>query len=63
MRAKIDLRPCNSQPTLLVLVADAKPFWSALCHSLTLTDIEGYEYRRSSIYENIEAMYRINNDA
>jgi len=44
-------------------MADAKPFWSALYQSLTLTDIEDYEYRRSLIYENIEAMYRINNDA
>jgi hypothetical protein len=33
------------------LTADAKPFWSALYHSLTLTDTEDYEYRRSSIYE------------
>jgi hypothetical protein len=49
-------------PTLLILMTDAKPFWSALCHSLTLTDIEGYEYRRSSICKNIGPMYRINND-
>ena len=33
------------------LTADAKPFWSAPYHSLTLTDTEDYEYRRSSIYE------------
>ena len=60
---EIDLTPCNTQPLLLVLMADAKPHWSALYHSLTLTDTEDYEYRRSSIYENIETMYRINNDA
>ena len=42
--------------------ADAKPFWSALCHSLTLADTEDYEYRRSSIYNNVGAMCRINND-
>ncbi len=43
-------------PTLLfstrrLLMADAKPFWSALYQSLTLTDTKDYEYRRSSIYE------------
>ena len=37
-------------PTLLMLMAEAKPFWSALYHSLTLTDREDYEYRRGSIY-------------
>jgi hypothetical protein len=52
-------------PTLLMaeLMADAKPFWSALYHSLTHTDTEDYEYRRSSIYKNIDAMYRINNQS
>src|ERR1700751_1972040 len=30
-----------------MLMADAKPFWSALYHSLTLTDTEDYEYRRT----------------
>jgi hypothetical protein len=45
------------------LTADAKPFWSALYHSLTLTDTEDYEYRRSSIYENIDSMYRIKNQS
>ena len=44
------------------LTADAKPLWSALCHSLTLADTEDYEYRRSSIYNNVGAMCRINND-
>jgi hypothetical protein len=39
----------SSQPA--VLTADAKPFWSALYHSVTLTDTEDYEYRRASIYE------------
>jgi len=43
-------------------MADAKPFWSALYQSLTLVDTEDYEYRRSSIYNSIGAMYRINND-
>ncbi len=45
-----------------MLVADAKPFWSALYHSLTLTDREDYEYRRGSIYKNISAMYRIKDE-
>jgi hypothetical protein len=49
-------------PTLLMLMADAKPFWSALFHSLTLTDREDYEYRRGSIYKNINAMYRIKDE-
>jgi hypothetical protein len=39
-------------------MADAKPFWSALYHSLTVTDRGDYEYRRESIYKNIGAMYR-----
>jgi hypothetical protein len=30
--------------------ADAKPFWSALYHSLTFANAERYEYRRSSIF-------------
>jgi len=38
-------------------MADAKPFWSTLYHSLTLLDAVDYEYRRSSIYKNIDAMY------
>ena len=42
-----------------MLMADAKPFWSALFNSLTLTDSEDYEYRRGSIYKNISAMHRI----
>ena len=29
---------------------DAKPFWSALYHSLIFANAEGYEYRRSSIF-------------
>jgi len=29
---------------------DAKPFWSALYHSLTFANAEGYEYRTSSIF-------------
>ena len=41
-------------------MAEAKPLWSALYHSLTLTETEDYEYRRSSIYKNIDAKYRIN---
>jgi hypothetical protein len=45
-----------------MLMADAKPFWSALFHSLTLTDREDYEYRRGSLYENISAMYRIKDE-
>jgi len=45
-----------------MLMADAKPFWSALFHSLTLTDREDYEYRRGSIYKNINAMYRIKDE-
>jgi hypothetical protein len=32
-----------------MLMADAKPFWDALYHSLTLTDREDYEYRTGSI--------------
>ena len=59
-------RKLNSSPTTLPitsrLAADAKPSWSALYHSLTLTDTEAYEYRRSSIYKDIGTMYRINND-
>jgi len=47
---------------ILMLMADAKPFWSALYHSLTLTDREDYEYRRGSIYKNISAMYRIKDE-
>ena len=43
-------------------MSDAKPFWSALHHSLTLEDTEDYGYRRSSIYENVGTMYQINND-
>jgi hypothetical protein len=42
-------------PSLLVLMADAKPFWSALYHLLTSVDTKDYEYRRSSIYKNIGA--------
>jgi hypothetical protein len=49
-------------PTLLILMADAKPSWSALFHSLTLTDGEDYEYRRGSIYKDISAMYRIKDE-
>src|SRR5579864_6291179 len=49
-------------PTLLMLMADAKPFWSVFFHSLTLTDREDYEYRRGSIYKNISAMYRIKDE-
>jgi hypothetical protein len=45
-----------------LLMADAKPFWSALFHSVTLTNTEAYEYRRSSIYKNVSTMYRINNN-
>jgi hypothetical protein len=30
---------------------DAKPFWSALYHSLTFANAEGCEYRSSSIFE------------
>jgi hypothetical protein len=36
-----------------MLMADAKPSWSALYHSLTLTDREDYEYRTGSIYKDI----------
>jgi hypothetical protein len=36
-----------------MLMAEAKPFWSALYHSLTLTDREDYEYRTGSIYKDI----------
>jgi hypothetical protein len=43
-------------------MADAKPFWSALYHALNFTDPEDYEYRRSSIYKNISAMYRIKDE-
>jgi len=43
-------------------MAEAKPFWSALYRSLTLTDREDYEYRRGSIYKNISAVYRIKDD-
>jgi hypothetical protein len=43
-------------------MAEAKPLWYALYHSVTLTETEDYEYRRSSIYKNIDAKYRINND-
>src|ERR1700733_6270387 len=43
-----------------MLMADAKPFWSALFHSLTPTDTEDCEYRRGSIYQNISAMCRLN---
>jgi len=32
-------------------MADAKPFWSVLYHSLTSANTVDYEYRRSSIYE------------
>ncbi len=38
-------------------MADAKPFWSTLYHSLTLLDAVDYEYRRSSIDKNIDTMY------
>jgi len=43
-------------------MAEAKPFWSALYRSLTLTDREDSEYRRGSIYKNISAIYRIKDD-
>jgi len=43
-------------------MADAKPFWSALYHSLTLRDAESYQYRRSSIYKKNDTMCRINNE-
>jgi len=43
-------------------MADAKPFWSALYRSLTLTDRQDYEYRSGSIYKNISAIYRIKDD-
>jgi hypothetical protein len=36
-----------------MLMADAKPSWSALYHSITLTDREDYEYRTGSIYKDI----------
>ena len=32
-------------------MADAKPFWSALYHSLTTVNAEDYEDRSSSIYK------------
>ena len=43
-------------------MVDAKPFWSALYHSLTFVDPDDYEDRRSSIYKKIVAMYQIKND-
>ena len=43
---EIDLTPAIPTLLILMLMADAKPFWSALYHSLTLTDTEDYEYRR-----------------
>jgi hypothetical protein len=43
-------------------MADAKPFWSALYQSLTFVNAEDYEYRRSSIYKNSSAMYRIKDE-
>ena len=48
--SQIELSPAML-PTLSRLTADAKPFWCALYHSLTLVDAEDYESRRSSIYE------------
>jgi len=32
-------------------MTDAKPFWSALCHSLTFLNAGDYEDRRTSIHE------------
>jgi hypothetical protein len=46
----------------VALMAEAKPFWSALYRSLILTEREDYEYRRGSIYKNISAIYRIKDD-
>jgi hypothetical protein len=43
---EIDLTPAIPNLLILMLMADAKPFWSALYNSLTLTDTEDYEYRR-----------------
>jgi hypothetical protein len=59
-RAPAKLTSLLQYPTLLM--AEAKPLWYALYHSVTLTETEDYEYRRSSIYKNIDAKYRINND-
>jgi|ERR1700736_1301234 hypothetical protein len=59
--AKLTSAPCK-YPTLLILMADAKPFWSALYHSLTLMETEDCEYRRSSIYKDMGGMYQIKND-
>ena len=54
----LEIKPINAT----LLMAESKPFWSALYHSLTLTETQNYEYRRSSIYKNIGAMYQIKND-
>lgn len=42
--------------------ADAKPFWSALYHSLTLVEAVNYEYRSGCNLSDVEAMNRIKND-
>jgi hypothetical protein len=38
-------------------MGDAKPFWSALCQSVTLANAVDYEYRRSSIFKNLGGCY------